>query len=291
MPEATLETKVEEDKKEKAEENANVEEKPYLRNYELDKFRTSRFIRFFIIEEGHEAVSRRMGKYSGFPYGKRLKPGLHFILGLGGLWSDFAPIDMRLRTEQLKPMKNVITGGKLELPRVDATLNYQVINPVKALLSATSYVFTTHEIAEARLRSELGSLTLEELTERKANQYNFMKDETGKEYDFPELNYVGVKMTGLYITQINIPDELRKALAQQEIAIAEAEGEVALAEKRVRVAELHAEAGKHYSTPESKMLLDREIADEAVKNNKLSVIVGAGGIMKGIGELIDKVKE
>ena len=75
-----------------------------------------------------------------------------------------------------------------------------------------------------------------------------------------------------------------------ETAIAEAEGEVVLAEKRVKIAELHAQAAQYYKDPEAQKLRDRDIADELAKNSKLTVITGAGGIIDSIGELIGRRK-
>ena len=272
MQEETIETKVETN-----EENENTEEqeqpkKRYLYNYPLDEYFTHGFLKFFVVPEGFNVVQRRMGRYHTFPYGKTAGAGLRFILGLKGLWGDAAVVDIRLQTEEI-PMINVITGGKIALPQVNATYNFQVIDVEKAMNKAEKYRVTTREVAESKIRSEIGSMTLEELTERKANQYNFIFDETNQKYSFPELDYIGVEMKGLYITQIKIPPAIETALAQQEIAIAEAEGEVVLAEKRVRIAELHAQAAQHYKDPEAQKLRD------SIRYEDLIVHISQGDIV------------
>ena len=253
---------------------------------EEDKFFSTNFLRFFIIPKGFKGVRTRLGRTD---LGGEIQPGLRFVLGLYGLWGRVAKVDMRLKTEDLCA-QNVITADNLELPEVDAIVNQYVSNPTLALTEAKNYNLTTMEIAEARVRSAIGSMTLEDISKIKDEGYNLaLTNKLGgeyKAYTFKELEKIGIKMESVYLTQINFPDELRAALAQRASMRAEAEGELELATKRVDVAIRHKEAAQHYKDPEAQRLRDRDIADEAVKNNKNINIIGLGGIIETIGNII-----
>jgi regulator of protease activity HflC (stomatin/prohibitin superfamily) len=268
----------------------------YLFNYPEDRFFTTILPRLLIIPEGYKGVRQRMGisneNSSLYPFrGPEVNPGFRFFLGLGGLWGRMAVVDTRLRTEDLHPQK-LITRDNVELTAIDASLNYQVTNPINAMTRAEDYKFTTHQIAEARVRNTIGGLTLEELSKLSKEERNLALDENGDKYKFPELDEIGVDMKGLYITQIDLPDEIKKALAQQATARAEALGELILAEHRIEVGRRHKIAAQFYKDDEeAQAMRDRAIADEVAKNATNITLFPIGGIIDAVSGLIRRKKE
>lgn len=266
-----------------------------------DTFKSPGFVRFFVMPQGHEGVRTRIGKTKGWPYlfipqdrkfpipflTSTIKPGLRFVVGLRGLWGRVATVDMRLRTEDL-PVQNVMTEGGVELPNVDATLDYQVVDPVKALVEAEDYRKTTYEFAKKVVTNRVGRLSLSSLENLTAEETNLLFGTDGKvEYDTSHLQKeIGVDLKRVYLTNLDIPDELRRELAQKAILKARGEGEVELSRLQLQAAQYRAEEAKLAADPNYRFVVAKEMMSSLGEKQNVTIITGAGGVLGAIREML-----
>ena|SRR3989344_1181748 len=242
-----------------------------LFGYPTDKFFTRPIKKpFLVIPKGYLGVRQRFGQigeviepikdphgnefndegdrvknYRAIPYGGLVEPGFHFMVSLGGLLSRMAVVDARLRTESLELTNVVVEGFTFQLPKVVATLNYAVIDPVRAMTGAEDYRKTTHEMAKVRIRDILASNTLEKIAELKGRHNDLSP--TPEENQAKQLAKAGVQIQGLYITDFDIPNELEKLLAAATLARRNAEAQVETAGAYKRAASIDAQTGGIYA--------------------------------------------
>ena len=184
-----------------------------------------------ILNEYERGVVFRLGRMIAQPLG----PGLKLIL---------FPIDrlirICLRTIALDvPPQDVITKDNMSL-KVNAVVYFRVIDPNKAIVEVEDYLFASSQMAQTTLRSVLGQVELDELLaqrERLNNQLQTLIDKQTEPW--------GVKVSAVEIKQVDLPEEIRRAMARQAEAqrvkrakIIGAEGECQSAQKLVEAARL-----------------------------------------------------
>jgi regulator of protease activity HflC (stomatin/prohibitin superfamily) len=184
-----------------------------------------------ILAEYERAVVFRLGRVLPRPKG----PGLVLI---------FRPIDrmarisLRLTTLEVPP-QDVVTRDNVTL-KVNAVVFLRVLDPMRAVLEVAEYLYTTSQLAQTSLRSVLGQVDLDEvLSERdKLNiRLQSLLDQDTEPW--------GVKVTKVEVKQVDLPEQMIRAIARQAEAererrakIIHAEGEYLAAEKLAMAAEL-----------------------------------------------------
>src|SRR6266540_4340963 len=155
-----------------------------------------------VLQEYERAVIFRLGNVLRAPKG----PGLFLILPFG--------ID-RMRKVNLQtvamnvPPQDVITRDNVTL-RVDAVVYSRVVDPVKAVVEIQNYLFATSQAAQTNLRAILGKKSLDEVL-------------SAREEINAELSAViagitapwGVRVTSVEIKDVDIPQELQRAMARE----------------------------------------------------------------------------
>src|SRR3954471_3940818 len=107
-----------------------------------------------ILREYERAVVFRLGRMLGRPKG----PGLIFVF-----WPIDSMLRVDLRQEALEvPPQDVITRDNVTL-KVNAVIFLRVIEPRKAVVEVSNYVYQTSQFAQTTLRSVLGEQELDEL--------------------------------------------------------------------------------------------------------------------------------
>jgi regulator of protease activity HflC (stomatin/prohibitin superfamily) len=161
-----------------------------------------------------------------------------------GLILVFRPIDrmvrISLRLETLEvPAQDVVTRDNVTV-KVSAVIFFRVLDPKRAVLEVTKYLYTTSQLAQTSLRSVLGQVELDELlSERdKVNvRLQSMLDQDTEPW--------GIKVGKVEVKQVDLPEQMIRAIARQAEAerekrakIIHAEGEYMAAEKLAQAAEL-----------------------------------------------------
>jgi regulator of protease activity HflC (stomatin/prohibitin superfamily) len=169
-----------------------------------------------ILQEYERAVTFFLGRVSQQARG----PGLVFI---------FWPVERMVRVStrtiafEVQP-QDVITRDNVSV-RVNAVLYYRVVDPIKAIISVENYPYATNQLAQTTLRSVLGQADLDELLSER-DKLNGRLQEIIDAHTDPW----GIKVAMVEVKQVDLPQEMQRAMARQ----AEAERE-----KRAKI--IHAE--------------------------------------------------
>jgi regulator of protease activity HflC (stomatin/prohibitin superfamily) len=159
----------------------------------------------------------------------------------------FAPIDrlvrISLRQEALEvPPQDIITRDNVTL-KVNAVIFLRVIDPRRAVVEVSNYVYQTSQFAQTTLRSVLGEVELDELLAHR-DKINLRLQTILDTHTDPW----GVKVANVEVKQVDLPESMLRAMAKQAEAerekrskIIQAEGEYSAAQRLVDASRLLAE--------------------------------------------------
>jgi regulator of protease activity HflC (stomatin/prohibitin superfamily) len=159
-----------------------------------------------VINEYERAVVLRLGKFLAVK-----GPGLIILLPI---IDKMVKIDLRTVTLDVPPQE-VITKDNVSI-KVSAVVYYRVLDPEKSFLQVEDYHYATSQLAQTTLRSICGQAELDEvLAEREKLNLKI------QEILDAETEPWGVKVSKVEIKEIDLPEEMKRAMAKQ----AEAERE------------------------------------------------------------------
>jgi regulator of protease activity HflC (stomatin/prohibitin superfamily) len=158
----------------------------------------------------------------------------------------FRPIQtitrVSLRQEAMEvPAQDIITRDNVTL-KVNAVITLRVVDPVKAVIEVSNYVYQTSQFAQTTLRSVLGEVELDELlAHRDRLNQRIQTIIDGHTAPF------GLKVVSVEVKQVDLPESMLRSMAKQAEAdrerkakIIHAEGEFEAAAKLVDAAALMA---------------------------------------------------
>jgi regulator of protease activity HflC (stomatin/prohibitin superfamily) len=184
-----------------------------------------------ILREYERAVIFRLGRALPEPKG----PGIFLVL---------RPLDqmvrISLRQEVMEvPPQDVITRDNVTI-KVNAVVTLRVIQPTLAVIQVANYAYQTSQFAQTTLRSVLGEVELDELLSHR-DKLNLRIQGIIDQRTEP----FGVKVLSVEVKQVDLPDQMLRAMAKQAEAerekrskIIHAEGEFNAAQKLVEAAHL-----------------------------------------------------
>jgi len=177
-----------------------------------------------VLREYERGVIFRLGKLLPQPKG----PGVIFV---------FRPIDriVRLSLRTLVhdvPPQDVITRDGVSV-KVSAVVYFRVIDPRKAVVEVENYLYATSQLSQTTLRSVLGTAELDDLLSQRdrLNQQltNILDNETEP---------WGIKVSAVEVKNVDLPQEMQRAMAKQaeserekRAKIIHAEGEYAASQR------------------------------------------------------------
>src|SRR5262244_2622042 len=156
----------------------------------------------------------------------------------------FGPVQrmvrVSLRQEALEvPPQDIITRDNVTL-KVNAVIFLRVIEPTRAVVEVSNYVYQTSQFAQTTLRSVLGELDLDELLAHR-DKINTRLQTILDTHTAPW----GVKVVAVEVKQVDLPETMQRAMAKQAEAerekrskIIHAEGEFSAAQRLVDAANL-----------------------------------------------------
>ncbi len=184
-----------------------------------------------ILREYERGVIFRLGRLLPQPKG----PGVILV---------FAPLDrivrVSLRTDTLEvPAQDVVTRDNVTL-KVNAVIYFRVIDPRLAIVEISNFLYATSQLAQTTLRSVLGESDLDEVLSQR-ERLNVRLQSILDQHTSPW----GVKVTMVEVKQVDLPEQMIRAIARQAEAererrakIIHAEGEYTAAEKLSMAAEV-----------------------------------------------------
>ena len=156
----------------------------------------------------------------------------------------FAPIDrmvrISLRIDTLEvPSQDVVTRDNVTV-KVNAVVYFRVIDPRLAVIEVSNFLYATSQLAQTTLRSVLGEVELDELLSER-EKLNMRLQSILDTHTSPW----GVKVTMVEVKQVDLPEQMIRAIARQAEAererrakIINAEGEYTAAAKLAMAAEV-----------------------------------------------------
>jgi regulator of protease activity HflC (stomatin/prohibitin superfamily) len=171
-----------------------------------------------------------LGKYSS-----TRDPGLTVVIPV---FQSLRRVDMRIKTAEI-PRQEVMTKDNIPL-LTNAVVYFRVINPADAIIKIEDYVFAVRQYTQAALRDVIGNAELDfVLTEREQIA------ESIKEIVDAETLGWGVDLESIKIQEIELPAEMKRAMAKQAEAererravIISSEGELSASDNLMRAADL-----------------------------------------------------
>jgi regulator of protease activity HflC (stomatin/prohibitin superfamily) len=184
-------------------------------------------------------------------------PGLVLIIPL---IERAVRMDLRVVTLDVPP-QDVITRDNVSV-KVNAVVYFRVLDPNKALVNVENFMFATSQLSQTTLRSVCGQAELDELLaerERINEKIQTILD--------TDTDPWGIKVTKVEVKQIDLPQEMQRAIAKQAEAERERRAKVINAEGELQAAEKLAEAARILSHQPAAITLRylqtlREIAAE-----------------------------
>ena len=188
-----------------------------------------------ILAEYERGVIFRLGRLLGHAKG----PGIILV---------FAPVDrmvrISLRQEALEvPPQDIITRDNVT-SRVNAVLYFRVVDPVKAIVQVENYLYATSQLAQTTLRSVLDEHDLDALLSQREKLNLNLQEKLDRDTDA-----WGIKVSKVETKQVDLPQEMQRAMAKQ----AEAERE-----KRAKIIHADGELQASYKLNEAACVLAKE---------------------------------
>lgn len=181
-----------------------------------------------ILREYERGVIFRLGRLIGAK-----GPGLFFIIP--GI-DKMLRISLRTVTMDIPP-QDVITRDNVSI-KVNAVVYFRVMDPNKAVVEVENYLYATSQLAQTTLRSVVGQAELDELLSQREKINITLQDILDKHTE-----PWGIKVSLVETKQVDLPEEMRRAIARQAEAererrakIIHAEGEAQAAEKLAQAA-------------------------------------------------------
>jgi regulator of protease activity HflC (stomatin/prohibitin superfamily) len=181
-----------------------------------------------IMREYERAVVFRLGKLLGAK-----GPGIVLLIPIV---DRMVKIDLRIVAIDVA-RQEVMTRDNVPVT-VDAVVYFRVVDPSAAIVRIENYLKATSLISQTTLRSVLGQAELDELLSQR-DKINLTLQEIIDRHTDPW----GIKVTGVEVKDVSLPEGMKRAMARQaetererRAKIINAEGEFQAAEKLVQAA-------------------------------------------------------
>jgi regulator of protease activity HflC (stomatin/prohibitin superfamily) len=182
-----------------------------------------------IVPEYERAVIFRLGRVIGAK-----GPGLFILIPI---IDKMVKVDLRTVTLDV-PTQDIITKDNVSVS-VDAVVYFRVVDPVRAIVEVENYLYATSQIAQTTLRSVCGAVELDELLSER-EKLNLQLQEIIDRQTDPW----GVKVVAVELKRIDLPEELRRAMARQAEAERERRAKIITAEAEYQAAQKLADAAQ-----------------------------------------------
>jgi regulator of protease activity HflC (stomatin/prohibitin superfamily) len=181
-----------------------------------------------ILNEYERGVIFRLGRVLGAPKG----PGLIILIPIIDKM-----VRVSLRTVVLDvPPQDVITRDNVSI-KVNAVVYFRVIEPMKAVIDVENFLYATSQLSQTTLRSVLGQAELDDLLSHREKI-----NERLQEILDTHTESWGIKVSNVEVKNVDLPQEMQRAIARQAEAERERRAKVIGAEGEYQAATKLSEA-------------------------------------------------
>ncbi len=183
-----------------------------------------------VINQYERGVVLTLGRFTGIR-----EPGLRIVIPI---FQRLIRVDVRSTPIDV-PKQEIITKDNVTAG-VDAVVYFRVLEAPKAVLETTNYVYATSQFAQAALRDITGNFELDELLSKREEISQKIKEIVDA-----QTSQWGIDVENVKIQNIELPSDMKRAMAKQAEAererrsnIINAEGELAAAETLAKAAQI-----------------------------------------------------
>lgn len=152
-------------------------------------------------------------------------------------------VRVSLRTVTMDvPPQDIITRDNITV-KVNAVIYFRPIDPIKAITEVEDFYYATSQIAQTSLRSILGQSQLDDLLSKRDE----LNAELQKVIDFQTEPW-GVKVSAVEVKNVDLPQEMLRAIARQAEAERERRAKIIHAEGEFQASQKLADAAKIIAT-------------------------------------------
>jgi len=195
----------------------------------------------YIIKEWERGVVLRLGRL--LPDAKGA--GLRLVV-----WPIETLYRMSLRLETLDvPPQDIITRDNVSV-KVNAVCYFRVVDANLALSQVSNYQYATSQLAQTTLRSVVGQFELDEILSQREKvnaKLQIILDQSTEPW--------GIKVTIVEVKQVDIPEQMQRAIAKQAEAERERRAKVIHADGEFQASSKLADAAKILETQPSSIQL------------------------------------
>jgi regulator of protease activity HflC (stomatin/prohibitin superfamily) len=195
---------------------------------------------FKILREYERAVIFRLGRLIPVK-----GPGIIILIPLV---DKMVRVDLRTVTFDV-PSQDIITKDNISV-KVNAVVYFRVIDPTKAITAVEDFHYATSQISQTTLRSVLGQSSLDELLSKR-DELNAELQKIIDEQTEPW----GIKVTTVEVKNVDLPQEMMRAIAKQAEAERERRAKVIHAEGEFQASQKLADAAAIIGTEPSALQL------------------------------------
>ncbi len=186
-----------------------------------------------VVNQYQRGVVLTLGKFSGVR-----EPGLRIVLPV---IQTMTLVDIRSTPIDV-PKQEVITRDNVTVG-VDAVVYFRVVNAPKAVLETTNYIYATSQFAQAALRDVTGNVDMDDLLAKREEISQQIKEIVDAETD-----KWGIDVENVKIQNIELPGDMKRAMAKQAEAERERRSNIINADGEKQAAKTLAEAAEILAT-------------------------------------------
>ncbi len=197
-------------------------------------------------------------------------------------------VRVSLRTVTMDvPPQDVITRDNVSV-KVNAVVYFRVMEPIKAVTEVEDFYFATSQIAQTTLRSVVGQSQLDDLLSKRDE----VNAELQRIIDFQTEPW-GIKVTAVEVKNVDLPQEMLRAIARQAEAERERRAKIIHAEGEFQAAQKLADAAKIISTEPIALQLRflQTLTEIATEKNSTTIFPVPIDLLKPFFENLSKKQE
>jgi regulator of protease activity HflC (stomatin/prohibitin superfamily) len=228
-----------------------------------------------IINQYERGVVLTLGKFSGLR-----QPGLRVVVPI---FQRIIKVDIRSTPIDV-PKQEVITKDNVTVG-VNAVVYFRVLDAPKAVLETTNYVYATSQFAQAALRDVAGNAELDSLLSKRDQISEQIKEIVDSQTD-----QWGISVENVKIQNIELPQDMKRAMAKQAEAERERRAVIITAEGEKAAAAAVAEAAKMLSSVPGGISIRtlQTLEKIAVEPSQKTVFVVPADLVNHLGSVLNK---
>jgi regulator of protease activity HflC (stomatin/prohibitin superfamily) len=228
-----------------------------------------------VVNQYERGVVLTLGKFSGLR-----NPGLNVIVPI---FQRMITVDVRTNTIDI-PKQEVITKDNVTV-NVDAVVYFRVVDSSKAILEVANFIYASSQFAQAALRDVTGNVELDALLGK--------RDEVSaqiKEIVDTQTEKWGIDIESVKIQNIELPQDMKRAMAKQAEAERERRAVIITAEGEKAAATAVAEAANILtkSTGGINIRTLQTIEKIAMEQSQTTLFVLPADLIDTVGSLVRK---